>query len=117
MCEESNQKLGLFHAVRYLRDDGELTYAEIDIADKVVRWFHKNMESPLDYLNKQRSKESDIFISWFKPSAIEHISQTRTLVAMLEDKGVAVETLTTSRPGKIVYEDDYQIFAKPYKRF
>ena len=115
--EESNQRLGIFHAVRYMKDDNEFFDYELEHAESIMGWFNKHLESPLDYLNKQKSKKSDIFISWFKMSATEHISKAREFVFLLENKGVIVEQLKTENPGKIVYSDENQIFAKPFVRF
>lgn len=117
VSEEARQKLGIFHAIRYLRDDGELSKVEFDLADEVFHWFGQNLESPLDYLNKQKSTKSDAFISWFKASAKEHIDKARVLVKILENKNTIVEMIKTDKPGKIVYEDQFQIFSRPYRIF
>lgn len=117
ISKESNQKLGVFHAIRYLRDDGELSDYEFSIASNLMSWFADNLESPLDWLNKQRLKKSDICISWFKDDAKIWISKTRELASILEAKDILVERLITKVPGKIIYEDDIQIFALPYQEF
>ncbi len=117
ISEDSIQKLGIFHAIRYLREDGELSDYELSIANQLMGWFADNLESPLDWLNKQRLKKSDVYISWFKDSANMWISKARELARLLESKDILVEQLTTNMPGKIIYEDDVQIFALPYKQF
>lgn len=117
ISEESGQKLGIFHAIRYLYDDGELTDLEFDLADRLMAWFSKNLGSPLRYLNKQKSKKSVIYISWFKVSSKSHIEKARELASILENKDISVEVLKTNKPGKIVFEDEHQIFARPYKKF
>lgn len=38
----------------------------------------------------------------------------RELAAVLHSYGIPVETITTTRPGYITYEDDYQIVAEPF---
>ena len=113
---ESNQKTGIFHAVRYMRDDGELTEEEFNIADELMGWFSDNMKSPIEYLNKQKSKKSEVYISWFKDSAREHIKKARELSEVIKNKNVSIEFLRTRKPGKIVYEEEEQIFAKPFER-
>ncbi|MDU0354469.1 hypothetical protein RS130_11465 [Paraglaciecola aquimarina] len=115
--EESNQRLGIFHAIRYLKDDGEFLPYELAQAESVMNWFSNHLESPLDYLNKQKSKKSDVFISWFKVSARLHIQKVREFAIILEGKGVIVEQLKTDNPVEIVYEDDHQVFARPYERY
>ena len=49
---------------------------------------------------------------WFKDRATEWILLFRDIVAILEDADLEVATLTTSKPGMIVYEDDFQVVAK-----
>lgn len=115
--EESNQRLGIFHAIRYMKDDNEFFDYELEQAEQTMEWFNNHLESPLHYLNKQKSKKSDVFISWFKMSAKEHISKVREFVFLLENKGVVVDQIRTDKPGKIVYSDEYQIFAKPFERY
>ena len=54
-------------------------------------------------------------ISWLKPTAGEHIAQMRALVAILEDNGYRVSQITTDRPGYVVFEDDHQVVAEPFR--
>ncbi|WP_253820085.1 hypothetical protein [Vibrio coralliilyticus] len=90
---------------------------EFEHITAVMGWLDENLESPLDYLNKQKSKKSEVYISWFLESASDHISKIREFVFLVESKGVTVEQLRTEAPGKIVYADKYQVFAKPFRRF
>jgi len=114
---KSNQKLGIFHAIRYMADEDELSDEEFQEADRLMTWFADNMKSPFEHLNKQQSKKSDIFISWFKDSATEHIKKARELCEIVNTKNNSVEFLRTKQPGKIVYEDKHQIFSKPFEQF
>ena len=38
----------------------------------------------------------------------------RELAAMLDQHSLAVRVLTTSKPGYVVYEDEYQVLAEPF---
>ncbi len=116
-CHESNQRLGLFLAVRYMKDDNKFLDYELEQAESIMEWFNNHLESPLDYLNAQKLRKADIFISWFKISAKKHISKVREFVVLLESKGIVVEKIRTERPGKIVYSDEYQVFAKPFEKY
>ncbi|GHC69153.1 hypothetical protein [Roseibacillus persicicus] len=53
-------------------------------------------------------------VSWFKDSEEGQywVGKFREIVAILEDAGVEVATLTTERPGMVVYEDEFQVVAK-----
>jgi hypothetical protein len=50
-------------------------------------------------------------VCWFKDTAQDWISVFRDACAILEDCGFDVATLTTDSPGKIVYEDAFQVVA------
>lgn len=50
-------------------------------------------------------------LSWFKPTAREHISNMRALAAILDAHGITVDVLREQRPGYIVYEDEHQVVA------
>ncbi len=115
--EESNQRLGIFHAVRYMKDDNKFYDYELEQIEEIMNWFSKHLESPLDHLNKKKLKRSNVFISWFKISATRHIAKVRVLASHLENKGITVYQVMTEEPGKITYSDKYQIFAKPFNKF
>jgi hypothetical protein len=55
-----------------------------------------------------------VAISWFKPGAREHISKMRELAALLQAHGLAVQQVHTTRPGYVVYEDEFQVTAIPF---
>ncbi len=104
---KSNRRIGIFHAIRYLRDDGELTDDELREMDQVMEWFANHMEAPERF---SRTKA----ISWFKDSAKEHISSIRKIITVLRAHDIEVEMVRTDKPGYLVYEDDYQVFAEPF---
>jgi hypothetical protein len=58
--------------------------------------------------------KNKIALSWFKDSAVAALQRTRRLAEILESCGVAVEMITTERPGFLVYEDEYQVVAEPF---
>ena len=43
---DSGQQVGVFHAVRYLRDDGVLSPEELQRASELMEWFNDNLEKP-----------------------------------------------------------------------
>jgi hypothetical protein len=115
---ESGRELGVFHAVRDLRDRGRLSRDEETRHDSIRKWFNENLEKPTrftaakpPYYRKQARA-----ISWFKDSAREHISRVRELVTILEHHGISVRMLKTDRVGYIVYEDENQIVAEPFAK-
>lgn len=86
--------------------------------EELISWFAENLPAP-DRFNESTSKgawrRNAAGISWFKPTATEHIANMRELVALLQDAGVHSEEVSTYRPGYVVYEDPFQIVAEPFR--
>ncbi len=53
-------------------------------------------------------------LSWIKESAAEHVNKLYHLKSLMEEIGWLVEILRTTRPGEILYEDEYQVVAILY---
>ncbi|WP_258186660.1 hypothetical protein [Vibrio splendidus] len=61
--EDSNQRTGIFQAISCMKKQEVFYDYELEHIAEVMGWFDENLESPLDYLNKQKSKKSDVYIS------------------------------------------------------
>jgi hypothetical protein len=114
--EDSQRELGVFHAAGKLRDEGKLLDHEQEEHDLIREWFNRHLEKPNRFTNAKPPyyRKQSKALSWFKDSAHEHLSQIRSLVAILENHGVSVQMLKTDHVGYIVYEDEYQIVAEPF---
>lgn len=114
--EESERLLGLFHAVRNLRDEGRLHADEEEQHDRIREWFDENLQRPTRFNASSRRffERRDRGLSWFKDSAQEHIERICGLVAILQNHGVPVQMLQSRYVGYVVYEDEYQIVAEPF---
>jgi hypothetical protein len=113
---DSERALGVFHAVRHLRDAGTLHEYEEDPHDVGRWWFNENLERPKRFTAAKAPffRKSNRALSWFKDTAVEHLAYVRDLVAILENHGVHVRTLKAKRVGYVVYEDEYQVVAEPF---
>lgn len=114
--EDSEQRLGVFHAVWNLRDQGELYPYEEELVDSIRQWFNENLERPTRFSSARHPfyGKKRRGLSWFKDSAREHIRWIRGLVAILQNHGILVEMLKADRIGYVVYEDEYQVVAEPF---
>lgn len=114
--EDSQQELGVFHAIGNLRDSGKLDPHEEDEHEHIGHWFDENLKRPtrLTASKPPFYRKKNKAISWFKNSAHEHIARVRSLVAILEHHGISVRMLRTQRVGYVVYEDEYQIVAEAF---
>jgi hypothetical protein len=113
---DSERELGIFHALESLRERGELYPHEEDEHSTIRDWFNRHLEKPSRFTASKPPfyRKKSKAISWFKDGAREHLTHARSLVAILENHGVAVEMLKTDRVGYIVYEDEFQIVAEPF---
>ena len=73
-------------------------------------WFDENLKSPVKHL---RRYNYELAVSWFKPTAREHLARAWEMVKILERNGLFIWTIRVNRTGPIYYEDDAQIFAVP----
>jgi len=114
--EDSEQELGVFHAVRNLREEGKLYAYEEEHHDSIRQWFNENLERPTRFTASKPPfyRKKSKALSWFKDSAHEHIARVRELVAILQNHGVPVRMLKADRVGYVVYEDEYQVVAEPF---
>jgi len=99
---------GVIGSLRILNEIGRLPIYYADSVRELLDQIDRDMPCP-PFSKNQWSAES---VCWFKDSAKEWISVFREVVAILQDSDYDVVTLTTERPGMILYEDDIQVVAK-----
>ncbi len=87
---------------------------EDEIVKGIRKWFNKHLDKPASFNRSAKPHAKNKAISWFKPTATDHIDKMRKLTTIIEGHGIHVHTISTDRPGYIVYEDKYQITAEPY---
>lgn len=108
--EDSRVSAGLFGTV--LRWSEGLPAYEIDAIEELMVWFDAHLRSPFDYLPDHCCY--DPAICWFRSTAREHLAKAWELVAILERNDVLIWTIRSPRTGYVYYEDDVQVFARPY---
>ena len=106
--------MGLFQASRELRDAGLVDKYEEDQLIEIRDWFDANLAKPNSFTTSRKPHAKGVAISWFKDSAKDHLAKMYQFSAILEAHGSPVHVLKTSRPGYIVYEDQFQVTAEPY---
>lgn len=111
----SQRRSGLFQLIYELEDSGELTKGEAEVLEEIRAWFNRNLEKPDRFARSLRSHPHAKAVSWFKPSARAHIAKMRELAALFESHGYAVRQVLTTRPGYVVYEDEVQVTAVPFR--
>jgi hypothetical protein len=113
--EVTGLDVGFFKAAYALRRENRVLVADAGHLNEILNWLDDNLDAPDRFARSRNKYAHGKALSWFKPVAVEHIDKARSLLVLLERYGVASEMLTTARPGIVVYEDDWQIAAIPFK--
>jgi len=103
---------GIFQAAISLRDDGALEPWEEQWLERDLAWLKMHLKSP-DVLREPGNRRA---ISWFRPSALRPIEKVRGIAALLTEKGEAVQMIKAADPGIVLYEDRWQVVAKPRRK-
>lgn len=109
-------RLGLFAAIDEAVESEHAPGWAIAEARSLSGWFNANLALPKAFSTGGHKGFGQPGLSWFKPSAVEHIRRMHALKAALEQCGVHVEVLTTRDPGLIVWQDAHQLVAEPRGR-
>jgi hypothetical protein len=109
---------GIFSAAYELRDNVGTPISDRRRLDDLLSWFEANLATPARF-NRTKSKgyyrRKTAGVSWLKPRAGEHITKMRALIVILEENGYRVSQVTTKTPGYVVFEDDHQVVAEPFR--
>jgi len=111
---DSGKRLGLFQIIAELQEKGILYQYEDDIVKATREWFNNNLDKPASFNRSSKPHAMNKAISWFKPTAKEHIEKMYQLTSIIEGHGIHVPVIKTDRPDYVVYEDEYQITAEPF---
>ncbi len=106
---------GFFSAAYALRRENRVTIHDAEKLNELLSWLDDHLDAPTRFARSKNKHAHGKALSWFKPEAVDHIDKARDLLALLERHEIASEMLTTSKPGKVVYEDEWQIAAIPFK--
>ncbi|MHC4231724.1 MAG: hypothetical protein ACYTBW_03790 [Planctomycetota bacterium] len=113
--EDSQEPQGLFAAVYELKDSNQLSDEHQRQAKDVLRWFSKNLPVPNRFSRSSKQNAQCVAVSWFKPTALKCIERMKDLAGILYIYDIPTRIITTDRPGYVVYEDEYQIAAQPFR--
>lgn len=109
-------RLGLFKAIGEAVESDHAESWAIAEARRQNSWFTANLAIPKQFSTGGHRGYGQPGLSWFKPSAAEHIQRMHALKTALEACGIHVEVLTTRDPGLIVWQDEHQLVADPRGR-
>ena len=108
---DSGRPQGVFQAAVTLRDQGEIRDVDRDELNGIMEWFERNLPGRRAFGSRLPAHA----IFWFKASHHEVIRRAWQLVNLLRRYDMPVEMVKTVRPGRVVYEDEMQVAAVPWR--
>jgi hypothetical protein len=103
---------GVFAEARILRDNGELFAHEVRQLDEAYAWFNERIPCPPFTARRRDGVWSADAVSWFRDDAGEPLHRIWDIVAILHEHGTPVRLVKSAKPGRIVYQDRFQIVAE-----
>jgi hypothetical protein len=110
--EESHVEQGIFQAAALALEWQNITGSDADELNELREWFSENLEKP-SFFGRDKLR---LGICWFKTGSNEHISRIWKMVRVLERNGVYVKKIRTDEPGYVIYEDEWQLVAEPFRK-
>ena len=111
----SRVERGLLRGSSRLQRTRIFSAAEEEFLKETFKFFNTHLPNPERVAQANRPGAEPKAVSWFKPAATRFIARMQDLAAMLEAHGIHTKRLTTSKPGFVVYEDEYQVVAEAFR--
>ncbi|WP_432091362.1 hypothetical protein [Streptomyces sp. NRRL F-5630] len=116
---EANQRgtfPGVFALVNGLVAAGKLTPAQESFRRSSYDWYDAHLVNPsyTDPIVYDRDLNPGAE-AWFKESAADHIAHVAGHLDILALHGVGYDTLHSTDPGTVIYEDDHQVVVLPHQ--
>lgn len=105
----SGSSAGIFTAAYALRDDPTLAYHEQLLLEEILAWYRTHLVVPA-CLKEPGNRRA---LCWFTDHAGHAMKKMWTLVALLRERGILVRLERTDDPGLIVWENPWQVVARP----
>jgi len=106
---------GIFNAIDYIIDNALTQNEDVIRLKEIRKWFGTYLKKPDRFSNSGNKNPAAISLSWFKDSAKVDIEKMYEVKAILANYDLLVEQVASKTPGYIVYEDEHQISAIPFK--
>lgn len=103
----TGQRYGIFIAVWHLVRDKKVSAEDERTYWQAREWFEANLPIPPYH----KDGNPDKAITWFKESAMNSpvVQNLATYKEIAARYGTTIDLVSTDSPGRVIYEDDYQI--------
>ena len=112
---DSDYEWSLFGAIGHPLDSGGLADYNRSRLHDIDNWFENHLRKPSRLSRSSKPRSNEDAVCWFKSTAHKCIANIHEAVSILEQYNIKIQ-MVTYKPGYIVYEDEYQIAAVPFRR-
>lgn len=109
--EDHRLLTGVITEARFLRDRNELEEDQVVWLEETYSWLNEHLPCP-PFSTAGWSRDA---VTWFKDNAEDPIKRMWEIAVLLREHGVPVRLLRSKNPGKVLYEDDYQVVVEEWK--
>lgn len=102
---------GIITEARILRDENKLHLHEQEWLETIYDWFDTHLPHP-PFSSGRFPQDA---VAWFKAESGDFIGRMWDIVAIIREHDVPVRLLKSQNPGKILYEDEYQVVVKEWR--
>ena len=102
-------RLGIFQIAYKLKHVARMSRADDKALRDALEWLEWHLDAP-SILGKDENYRA---ICWFKDEALKPISRCWAIKRILEHYGYWIDLAKTRNPGLIIYQDGWQVVAKP----
>jgi hypothetical protein len=112
---EQGASPGVFGLANRLARAGKLSTEQYQFWRANNDWYDANFPNPSDVDPLVYDQETHPgAVAWFKSSSLELITRVDGYLELLAAHGVECRRVDSSDPGKIIYEDEYQVVVIPH---
>ncbi len=109
LIEGCSSKVGIFQLAYELKYAAQTTMHHDKELRKNLTWLETHLAEPTILERAEHYRA----ICWFKDTAHEPLKRIWSIKLLLEEYGVWVDCVKTASPGNVIYQDGWQIAAKP----
>lgn len=113
--EVSRLPQGVITAAYDLSDAGMFSPDAEERFQELRLWFRRHLRVPKRFARSAHGRGAGPAVCWFKDSATAAIRRARSLAALVEEHQLPVQMILCHRAGYIVYEDEHQVVAEPFR--
>lgn len=110
--DSHRELIGVITYAALLLDQADLYDYEEQIVQECFQWLNSNVPCP----PYETSNWPTTTFAWFRDDANDAIAVMRQLSLVLSEHGYSVRVLRTENPGKIYYQDNFQVVTENWKQ-